>query len=850
VYSGGTRLDGGTLNINAAAAVGTGTITVNGGSLGNTSGATVTMRAGNAQVWAGDLAFVGPSDLNMGTGDVVLVGGERSATVSAGTLTVGRITGTAGGFTKAGNGMLVVAPVGGASAVTGALTVSAGTLAIGEQDFAAGGLAGSGTIANGSNTTRWLIVTNTTADTFAGVMANGGGSGLLGLSKQGTGSLTLTAANTYGDVTTVGGGTLAFSGGGSALNSSRYVISSGDGVLQVGGNGRIGSSPIEIQSLGANPSTATNRLEVSGGASLANPITLAPKNNGNATILSTSGSNALTGGITIVTGGSSSRIESAAGVLTIGGTISTTAGSLRTLVLGGAGNGRVTGAVVDNAANVAGTISVVKEGTGSWTLAGQSLNTGATTINAGTLLANTDVTASAITVNIGGALGGSGTAGSLTMTAGATLSPGDGVGTLTAAQSLSLPGGGRYNWQVANATGTAGAASGWDLLTVAGTLDVAATSADPFSIDLWTLSSTSPVTSGLAANFSAASDYTWTIATAAGGISNFSADAFTVITSPTNGTGGFANAFGTGTFRVAQSGNDLQLVFTHGVAPVVITIDVASGTQTQTQAGYPLLSGTIPVVKTGAGTLVVDQANTLTASTTVQGGVLRLANGSALSSSTLAVIAGGTAQVGSRVVTAVAGLDLSANGLVDVTSGFMTVASGLSAVELVNEIVAGRAGGLWTGTSGITSSTAAADVALGTSRAVGWLDNGNGSLSFAFAAPGDTNLDWQVNVLDAANLLTAGKFNTGAPATWIQGDFNYDGVVDVLDAADFIATGLYNQGVYNAASGAVGAVAAVPEPTAVGMAVIGMSLGAIAARRRFGAAHSRLRRRRSIRQAD
>lgn len=48
--------------------------------------------------------------------------------------------------------------------------------------------------------------------------------------------------------------------------------------------------------------------------------------------------------------------------------------------------------------------------------------------------------------------------------------------------------------------------------------------------------------------------------------------------------------------------------------PSGITIDVASGTsQTQTQAGYPLLSGSVSVVKIGGGTLVVDQANTLTA---------------------------------------------------------------------------------------------------------------------------------------------------------------------------------------------------------------------------------------------
>jgi sulfoxide reductase catalytic subunit YedY len=105
----------------------------------------------------------------------------------------------------------------------------------------------------------------------------------------------------------------------------------------------------------------------------------------------------------------------------------------------------------------------------------------------------------------------------------------------------------------------------------------------------------------------------------------------------------------------------------------VITITVSSGTQTQTQAGYPLLSGATPVVKAGAGTLLVDQANTLTGSTTVQGGVLRLANAAALSASRLVVVAGGTAQVTPQTTTSVAGLDLAGNGLVDVTAGAVTM---------------------------------------------------------------------------------------------------------------------------------------------------------------------------------
>ncbi|MFM7244261.1 MAG: autotransporter-associated beta strand repeat-containing protein, partial [Planctomycetaceae bacterium] len=297
--------------------------------------------------------------------------------------------------------------------------------------------------------------------------------------------------------------------------------------------------------------------------------------------------------------------------------------------------------------------------------------------------------------------------------------------------------GGNYNWQMLSGTGVAGSATAWDVVSVSGSLAIAATSTNQFRINLWTLSGVAPDVSGSAANFNSATNYAWTIATAAGGISGFAADKFTVVTSATNGTGGFANAFGTGTFSVAQNGNNLQLVFTAGAAPSVITINVPSGTQTQTQAGYPTLSGSVPVLKTGAGTLVLDQANTLSGSTTVQGGVLRLANGSALSASRLVVVAGGTGQVAPVTTTSVASLDLATgNGLVDLTSGALTIAGGMTATELVAEILEGRGDGSWTGTSGITSSVAAAEVASSIPRAVGWVDNGDGSLTAAYAAPG------------------------------------------------------------------------------------------------------------------
>src|SRR5438552_14248873 len=59
-YSGGTTLASGTtLRINNATALGTGTFTINGGTIDNTTGASITLSNNNAQAWNGDFTFRG-----------------------------------------------------------------------------------------------------------------------------------------------------------------------------------------------------------------------------------------------------------------------------------------------------------------------------------------------------------------------------------------------------------------------------------------------------------------------------------------------------------------------------------------------------------------------------------------------------------------------------------------------------------------------------------------------------------------------------------------------------------------------------------------------------------------------
>lgn len=174
-------------------------------------------------------------------------------------------------------------------------------------------------------------------------------------------------------------------------------------------------------------------------------------------------------------------------------------------------------------------------------------------------------------------------------------------------------------------------------------------------------------------------------------------------------------------------------------------------------------------------------------------------------------------------------------GRIDLGAGRITVvAGGILPTDLVADIVAGKGDGSWNGSTGITSSLVAANVAASIPRAVGWVDDGAGGITVAYSAPGDTNVDLQVDILDAANFLAGGKFDSGLPATWNQGDFGYDGVVDILDAAEFLASGLFDAGPYLTLPAAAGAIAAVPEPSSACLSGVAAAVAAIGGLTRRG----------------
>ena len=250
----------------------------------------------------------------------------------------------------------------------------------------------------------------------------------------------------------------------------------------------------------------------------------------------------------------------------------------------------------------------------------------------------------------------------------------------------------------------------------------------------------------------------------------------------------------------------------------VLTIGVAGGSGTY--AGLianPL--GTISLVKTGTGTQALAAATTFSGSTSVTQGVLQIGHADALSKTAVTVAAGATLAVAPQVQATVPGLANS--GQVDVGLGKLTVAAGQTASELVDQIIRGVVAG---GTAAITSSAAATS---GGAFTVGWLDNGDGSMTFGYAAPGDANLDWSVDILDVGHFIGGGRINAGLPASWSEGDFNHDGFADILDISAFMSSGLFNADPYNAP---VPSIAAVPEPRCSALTLAGLACLAVARR--------------------
>ncbi|GAT32578.1 PEP-CTERM protein-sorting domain-containing protein [Terrimicrobium sacchariphilum] len=269
-FSGGVTLNAGTLEFgNSLTALGTGTFTINGGTITNGYGSARTLTTNNAQAWNADFTFgaagASGSDLNLGTGDVTLSATRTvttTSTNSARTLTVGGAIGDGGngyGLIKAGNAQL---RLDGANTFSGATKVNTGVLVLGNslalQNSAIdttgpgkinlsgittstfGGLTGGtalATVINSGYTGSLTAITLNTGTgksySYTGVIADGATG--MSFTKTGSGSQTLGGANTYTGATTISAGTLILMASGTISNSSGINLGTSDsqGTLDV-----------------------------------------------------------------------------------------------------------------------------------------------------------------------------------------------------------------------------------------------------------------------------------------------------------------------------------------------------------------------------------------------------------------------------------------------------------------------------------------------------------------------------------------------------------------------------------------------------------------------------------------
>jgi autotransporter-associated beta strand protein len=349
-YTGSTLIEAGTLVVGASGSIA--------GPVANRASFT------NAGTLGGTL-------INEATGTAINSGTASGGASNSGTLvstkTIGvglenfgaaQVRGAINGFVFNGG---TITLTGATTGVTEVVQLAGATLDLSGFSSTIGSLAGAGTVSLGAGV---LTTGNNSATAFSGVISGSGG-----LTKAGTGTFTLSGANSFTGLTTVGGGTLAITSSGGlagAVTNNATFDNRGTVSGLVTNNGQLLST-----------GTLGGGLVNNGGASaqLANivngPIT-------NASSIRLVGSLTAVGAFTQTDTGSLDLAGFSAGLgsLAGAGTVALDGGSLMV----GSNDGSTTFSGV-----IAGSGTVTKVGAGTFTLSGINTYTGDTIVSGGTL---------------------------------------------------------------------------------------------------------------------------------------------------------------------------------------------------------------------------------------------------------------------------------------------------------------------------------------------------------------------------------------------------------------------------------------------------------------------------------
>ena len=489
-YAGGTTINAGTLQLGNGSTAGsiTGNVTDNG---------ILAFNRSNVLIFGGVISGTGAVQ-QIGTGTTVLFGDNtyaRGTTINAGTLQLGN-GGTTGSITGnvTDDGILAfnrsnVLTFGGVISGTGSVQqIGTGTtVLLGDSSYAGISTINAGTLQLGNGGTTGSITGNVTDSgilafdrsnvfTFGGVISGTGS-----VQQIGTGTTVLLGDSTYAGGTTITAGTLQLGNGGTTGSITGNVTDNGilafdrSNVLTFGG---VISGTGSVQQIGTGTTVLLGDNTYAGITTI-NAGTLQLGNGGatggitgNVTdngILAFDRNNALTFGGVISGTGAVQQIGTGTTVLlgdnTYAGGTTINAGTLQ---LGNGGTtGSITGNVTDNSilafdrSNVltfggviSGTGSVQQNGPGTTVLDGKNTYTGATTVNAGSLIVDGSIASVQTLVNPGGLLGGRGSIGSLNgnLVNSGIVRPGDSPGTLTVNGNYTQTAAGTLRIEVASVT--------------------------------------------------------------------------------------------------------------------------------------------------------------------------------------------------------------------------------------------------------------------------------------------------------------------------------------------------------------------------------------------------------------
>jgi outer membrane autotransporter protein len=285
----------------------------------------------------------------------------------------------------------------------------------GTNQVTAGSIAGAGTFLLGQN--QLTVGSSDLSTTVSGTIQDGGAFGGTGgsLVKVGNGTLTLSGANSYTGGTTINAGTLQLGDGGASGSIAGDVVNNGTFAIN-----RSGAFTFD----GAISGTGAFQ-QIGSGTTV---LTAANSYSGTTTI------NA--GTLQLGNGGTSGSI---AGNVVNNGTFAINRSDTFTFgnVISGAG-------------------AFQQNGPGTTILTATNTYTGATTVNAGALVVNGSIANSAVTVNSGALLAGSGRVGAITVNSGGMFAPGP-IGTpgsMTAAGNLVFQSSALYLVQLNAANGS------------------------------------------------------------------------------------------------------------------------------------------------------------------------------------------------------------------------------------------------------------------------------------------------------------------------------------------------------------------------------------------------------------